>query len=103
MDFDLIVWGLGPGGEERAEKVDGAGRPVLGVDERLVGGECPYFGCIPSKMILRAADVLAESRRVDDLAGHASDEPDFGKVAERISREATDDWDDRVAVERLEK
>ena len=102
MDFDLIVLGLGPGGEELAERMAEAGRSVLGVDERLVGGECPYFGCIPSKMILRAADVLAESRRVDDLAGHASDEPDFGVVAERISREATDGWDDRVAVERLE-
>ena len=102
MDFDLIVLGLGPGGEELAEQTAKAGRSVLGIDERLVGGECPYFGCIPSKMILRAADVLAESRRVDDLAGHASDEPDFGVVAERISREATDNWDDRVAVERLE-
>ncbi|WP_375502373.1 dihydrolipoyl dehydrogenase family protein [uncultured Jatrophihabitans sp.] len=103
MDFDLIVLGLGPGGEDLAEQVAKAGKSVLGIDERLVGGECPYFGCIPSKMILRAADVLAESRRVDQLAGHASDEPDFGVVAERISSEATDDWDDRVAVERLEE
>ena len=102
MDFDLIVLGLGPGGEELAEKMASAGKSVLGLDERLVGGECPYYGCIPSKMILRAADVLGESRRVDQLAGHASDDPDFGVVAKRISDEATDGWDDRVAVERLE-
>ena len=75
---------------------------MLGVDERLVGGECPYFGCIPSKMILRAADVIGESRRVDELAGSARDIPDFAVVAERISDEATDDWDDTVAVERFE-
>jgi pyruvate/2-oxoglutarate dehydrogenase complex dihydrolipoamide dehydrogenase (E3) component len=103
MDFDLIVVGLGPGGEEVAGKAAAAGRRVLGIDMHLVGGECPYYGCIPSKMILRGADVLAESRRVDELAGTASDEPDFGRVATRIREEATDDWDDRVAVERLEQ
>ena len=102
MDFELIVIGLGPGGEDLAEKVASAGKAVLGIDERLVGGECPYFGCIPSKMILRGAEVLGESRRVDQLAGHASDEPDFGVVATRISDEATDAWNDRVAVDRLE-
>ncbi|WP_375493673.1 dihydrolipoyl dehydrogenase family protein [uncultured Jatrophihabitans sp.] len=102
MDYDLIVLGLGPGGEALAGSVAQAGKSVLGVDERLVGGECPYFGCIPSKMILRGAEVLAESRRVHLLSGHASDEPDFGQVAQRIRDEATDDWDDHVGVERLE-
>ncbi|MGI8679395.1 MAG: dihydrolipoyl dehydrogenase family protein [Jatrophihabitans sp.] len=102
MDYDLVVLGLGPGGEAVAGSVAEAGRSVLGVDERLVGGECPYFGCIPSKMILRAAETLGESRRVDELAGHASDEPEFGAVAKRIRDEATDDWDDTVAVERFE-
>jgi pyruvate/2-oxoglutarate dehydrogenase complex dihydrolipoamide dehydrogenase (E3) component len=99
--FDLIVLGLGPGGEELAHKTGSAGRAVLGIESRLVGGECPYFGCIPSKMIVRGADTLGESRRVNDLAGKASDEPDYARVARRIREEATDDWDDRVAVERL--
>jgi pyruvate/2-oxoglutarate dehydrogenase complex dihydrolipoamide dehydrogenase (E3) component len=101
-NFDVIVLGLGPGGEEVAGRLARAGRSVLALDPHLVGGECPYYGCIPSKMILRAADALAESRRVNQLAGSASDEPDFGPVATRIRDEATDDWDDRVAVERLE-
>ena len=35
---------------------------MLGIDSHLVGGECPYYGCIPSKMIIRAADVLEEAR-----------------------------------------
>lgn len=103
MSFDLVVLGLGPGGEELAEQAASRGKSVLGIDQHLVGGECPYYGCIPSKMILRAAGTLAESQRVDLLAGHATAEPDFGPVAERIRHEATDNWNDTVAVERFEK
>jgi pyruvate/2-oxoglutarate dehydrogenase complex dihydrolipoamide dehydrogenase (E3) component len=99
---DVIVIGLGPGGEEVAGRLAESGRSVVGIDERLVGGECPYFGCIPSKMILRAAGLLAEARRVDGMAGRASVQPDWTPVAARIRDEATDDWDDRAAVERLE-
>ena len=101
-EVDVVVLGLGPGGEEVAEQLAAAGRSVVGVEPRLVGGECPYFGCIPSKMILRGADVLDEARRVDQLAGAASVTADFAPVARRIRDEATDDWDDRVAVERFE-
>ena len=67
--FDVIVIGLGPGGEHVAGSLAERGLRVLGVDDRLVGGECPYWGCIPSKMMIRAADALAEARRVDGLAG----------------------------------
>src|SRR6478609_1183965 len=100
--FDVIVIGLGPGGEHVAGSLAERGLRVLGVDRRLVGGECPYWGCIPSKMMIRAADALAEARRVDGLAGSVGDVlPDWSVVATRIREEATDDWDDRVAVERL--
>ncbi|TAM91980.1 MAG: NAD(P)/FAD-dependent oxidoreductase [Jatrophihabitans sp.] len=101
-DFEVIVLGLGPGGEDVAGSLAAAGRSVLGVEPRLVGGECPYFGCIPSKMLLRGAQVLAEARRVDGMAGHADVTPAFTPVADRIRDEATDDWDDAVAVRRLE-
>ncbi|MDT4935284.1 MAG: hypothetical protein QOK11_3176 [Pseudonocardiales bacterium] len=101
-DFDLIVLGLGPGGEELAERVAESGGSVLGIDPGLVGGECPYYGCIPSKMMLRGAELLAEARRVDGFSGRVSVQPDFAPVARRIREEATDNWDDRVAVERLE-
>ena len=100
--FDLIVLGLGPGGEDVAGRMAEAGWSVLGVDAALVGGECPYYGCIPSKMILRGAELLAEARRVDGVAGHATVEPDYTPVANRIRDEATDDWDDRAAVARFE-
>jgi pyruvate/2-oxoglutarate dehydrogenase complex dihydrolipoamide dehydrogenase (E3) component len=101
-DFDLIVLGLGPGGEEVAERVAETGWSVLGVEPALVGGECPYYGCIPSKMMLRSAGLLAEARRIDGMAGHATVQPDFAPVARRIRDEATDDWDDRAAVDRFE-
>jgi pyruvate/2-oxoglutarate dehydrogenase complex dihydrolipoamide dehydrogenase (E3) component len=100
-EFDVIVLGLGPGGEEVAEQLATAGKSVLGVDRNLVGGECPYYGCVPSKMIIRAASTLAEVRRVDELAGTASVRPDYAPVAKRIRDEATDDWNDEVAVKRL--
>ena len=100
---DLVVIGLGPGGEHLAAEAAKAGLNVVGIDERLVGGECPYYGCIPSKMAIRAANLLADARRVGTLAGSAQVTPDWGLVHARIRDEATDDWDDTVAVERLEQ
>ena len=98
---DAAVIGLGPGGEDLAGRLGDAGLDVLAVERQLVGGECPYWGCIPSKAMVRSADVLAEARRVRDLAGSAQVEADWGPVAQRV-RKLTADWDDTVAVERLE-
>ena len=98
---DVVVVGLGVGGEEAAGRLAEAGLSVVGVERNLVGGECPYWGCVPSKMMIRAANALAEARRVNELAGAAQVQPDWAPVARRIREEATDTWDDRVAVERL--
>jgi pyruvate/2-oxoglutarate dehydrogenase complex dihydrolipoamide dehydrogenase (E3) component len=100
-DVDVVVVGMGPGGENLAERLAAAGLSVAGVDDRLVGGECPYWGCIPSKMMIRAANLLAEARRIPGLAGAAAVQPDWAPVARRIRVEATDDWDDKVAVDRF--
>lgn len=101
VECDVVVVGLGPGGEHVAASLAREGLEVVAVDERLVGGECPYFGCVPSKMMIAAARTLQEAGRVDGLAGHAETRPDWGPVAARIRDEATDDWDDQVAVDRL--
>ena len=102
VDVDVVVVGLGPGGEHVAIKLGRAGLDVVGVENRLVGGECPYYGCVPSKMMIAAARVVADVERVPDFAGTAQVQPDWAQVARRIREEATDDWNDAVAVERLE-
>ncbi|GAA3825128.1 NAD(P)/FAD-dependent oxidoreductase [Sphaerisporangium flaviroseum] len=100
-EFDVIVVGLGPGGEEVAGRLAEAGLAVAGVEADLVGGECPYWGCVPSKMMIRAADLLAEGRRIPGMAGQAAVVSDWAPVARRIREEATDHWNDKVAADRF--
>ena len=100
---DAIILGMGVGGEEVANTLADKGLKVVGIESNLVGGECPYYGCIPTKMMIRADDMLAEGRRIPGFAGIASVAPDWSPVADRIRKVATDNWDDRVAVERFEK
>ncbi len=98
---DVVVIGLGPGGEDVAGKLAEAGLEVVGVERQLVGGECPYWGCVPSKMMIRAGTLLAEAGRVREMAGEVDVRPDYAPVAARIRDEATDHWNDQVAVDRL--
>jgi pyruvate/2-oxoglutarate dehydrogenase complex dihydrolipoamide dehydrogenase (E3) component len=98
---DVVVVGLGVGGEEVAGRLAEAGLSVVGIEHTLVGGECPYWGCIPTKMMIRAGNALAEARRIPGLAGTSTARPDWAPVAKRIREEATDTWDDKVAVDRF--
>jgi pyruvate/2-oxoglutarate dehydrogenase complex dihydrolipoamide dehydrogenase (E3) component len=100
--FDVIVVGLGPGGEFAANKIARGGRSVLAVDKHLVGGECPFYGCIPSKLMMRAATAVAEAIEVPGVAGPCDVDPQWGPVAQRIA-EMTHHWDDQVSVDRLEE
>jgi len=100
-DVDVVVLGLGAGGELAAARLAEAGLRVVAVERGLVGGECPFAGCTPSKLAIRAADLLAESRRAVALAGDVDVRPDWSRVAARI-REANHDWDDASHVRPLE-
>jgi pyruvate/2-oxoglutarate dehydrogenase complex dihydrolipoamide dehydrogenase (E3) component len=100
-EVDLVVIGTGPGGEALATGAAKAGLRVVAVDKHLVGGECPYYGCIPTKMMVRASDAVAEVRRASTLAGDATIATSWAPVHRRIDEEATTHWDDTIAVDRL--
>src|SRR5262245_65940672 len=98
-EVDVVVIGLGVGGEFLSSRLAEGGLSVVGIEAHLVGGECAYYGCVPTKMIVRAANVLEEARRVEALAGSATVVPDWGVVARRIRKDATGDWTDDEASE----
>ncbi|MGI8519324.1 MAG: dihydrolipoyl dehydrogenase family protein [Actinomycetota bacterium] len=101
-DYDVIVIGMGVGGEEVATRTADGGLKVLCIEKKLVGGECPYWGCIPSKVMVRAGTSLAEAARAVGLAGEGRISPKWAPVAGRV-REFTAGWDDKAAVERHEE
>lgn len=67
-EFDVVVLGMGPGGEVAASRLLAAGRKVAVVERELIGGECAYWGCIPSKTLLRPPDARAEGERAAGLS-----------------------------------
>jgi hypothetical protein len=102
-DVDVIVLGVGTCGEDLSLRLLGAGLRVVGIEAALVGGECAYWACLPSKMMIRAAGMLEETRRVGGMAGQAKVIADWAPVAERVRTEAAGGWDDSFAVRRFEE
>ncbi|MGY1914209.1 dihydrolipoyl dehydrogenase family protein [Blastococcus sp. SYSU DS0973] len=96
--YDVVVLGAGSTGENVADVVVRGGLSAVLVEPELVGGECSYWACMPSKTLLRGTEVLAEARAVQGAAAAVTGEQD---VAATLARRDsfTSHWDDSGQVE----
>jgi pyruvate/2-oxoglutarate dehydrogenase complex dihydrolipoamide dehydrogenase (E3) component len=93
--YDVVVLGAGPGGRNTASKLAGEGLSVAMCEGELVGGECPFWACIPTKGLLRPVEAREEARRVPGL-----DAPDPRWAEVREYRDyLTSNLDDTAKVE----
>jgi dihydrolipoamide dehydrogenase len=81
--FDVVVLGAGPSGEVAAGRLAAGGLKVAIVEDRLVGGECSFWACMPSKALLRPYEALAEARRVEGAAEAITGSLDVQAVLDR--------------------
>ncbi|HVQ87737.1 MAG TPA: NAD(P)/FAD-dependent oxidoreductase [Actinomycetes bacterium] len=106
-NFDVVVMGAGSAGLSVARKLAAEGKSVSVVESRRVGGECPYTACIPSKAMLRSAQVRSESKRAVVL-GAASLPPILDSASAAFARaverrdQVVDQRDDGEAAKSLE-
>ena len=85
LEFDVVCLGGGVAGEAIAEGLKDSGLTLAVVERELVGGECPYWGCVPSKTLLRSGETLSEAGRARVLAASRVDwTVDFPKVSTRV-------------------
>jgi pyruvate/2-oxoglutarate dehydrogenase complex dihydrolipoamide dehydrogenase (E3) component len=82
-ELDVVVLGAGPAGEVCAGRIAGGGLEVAIVEDRLVGGECSYYACMPSKALLRPAELLIEVGRVPGAAQAATGQLDAAAALAR--------------------
>jgi pyruvate/2-oxoglutarate dehydrogenase complex dihydrolipoamide dehydrogenase (E3) component len=99
-EYDVVVVGAGPTGENVADRVVRGGLTACVVESELVGGECSYWACMPSKALLRPMQAVAEACSVDGARQAVSGEVDRDAVLRRRDG-FTSHWDDRGQVEWL--
>src|SRR6267142_2341370 len=99
QEFDVVCLGGGVAGEAIAGGLRGSGLSLAVVERELVGGECPYWGCVPSKTLLRSGETLSEADRARVLAASRVEwTVDFPKVSKRVLWMARDLDDTRPAA-----
>lgn len=81
--FDVVVLGSGTAGREGAARLAQGGLSVAIVEPELVGGECVFYACMPSKSLLRPDEALTETRRIPGAAQAAAGELDVPAVLAR--------------------
>jgi pyruvate/2-oxoglutarate dehydrogenase complex dihydrolipoamide dehydrogenase (E3) component len=102
QEFDVVCLGGGVAGEAIGLGLEGSGLTIAVIERELVGGECPYWGCVPSKTLLRSGETLTEAGRARNLAASRVDwELDFPKVSKRV-RWMARDLDDSLPAKALE-
>lgn len=102
QECEVVVLGMGTCGEDASLRLANAGVDVVGIEGRLIGGECPYWACIPSKWLIRSTNMMTEARRANGLVGKVTVEPDWTVIASRIRAEVTGGWNDSAGVGRFE-
>ncbi|MEU5370420.1 NAD(P)/FAD-dependent oxidoreductase [Streptomyces sp. NPDC005951] len=99
--YDVVVIGAGPVGENVADRARAAGLTTAVVESELVGGECSYWACMPSKALLRPVVARADARRVPGLSAAVRGPLDEGAVLAKRDEE-TSHWKDDGQVAWLE-
>src|SRR5690606_6242387 len=94
QNFDVIVIGAGPVGQNVADRAKQGGLSVAIVENELVGGECSYWACIPSKALLRSGGALRAAQRVPGASGAVTGALDNAAVFARRN-EFTHNWTDQ--------
>lgn len=100
-EVDVVVLGAGPAGEVIAGRLGQHDVEVAIVEDRLVGGECSFWACMPSKALLRPAQALAEARRVPGAREAITGDLDVAAALERRT-EVVHGWDDSSQLPWLE-